>query len=205
MFTELHLRNFKSWKDTGTVNLAPVTALFGSNSSGKSSLLQSLLLIRQTTESADRSRVLDLGGPNSLVDLGTYEDIVFQHSEASPLYINLAWTESDPVHVVDLLRRARKKQSTLISSSHLGLKVTIALNRNIAPVDRVSYQLGDARFWMKRSPDSPRYELDSDSFDFVRTPGRAWPLPPPTRSYGFPDQVRRVNGGPANRSARKTA
>jgi AAA ATPase domain len=188
MFTALHLRNFKSWRDTGRIHLAPVTALFGSNSSGKSSLLQSLLLLRQTTESADRSRPLDLGGPNSLVDLGTYDDIVFCHNLGSPLYIGVEWTESDSVQVIDLLQQARKKQSTLISSTNLGLEVTLDLNRKTA-VREVAYRLGDARFWMKRHPDQG-YELGSDDYTFVRTQGRAWQLPPPTRFYGFPDQVR---------------
>jgi len=189
MFTALHLRNFKSWRDTGRVRLAPITALFGSNSSGKSSLLQSLLLLRQTTESADRSRTLDLGGPNALVDLGTYDDIIFRHSLAAPLYIRVDWTESSSVQIRDLLQQARKKQSTLISSTQLGLEVTIDLHRKQAPVERVVYRLGDARFWMKRGA-GQRYELGSDKYNFVRTQGRAWQLPPPTRFYGFPDQVR---------------
>jgi predicted ATPase len=189
MFTALHLRNFKSWRDTGRIRLAPITAVFGSNSSGKSSLLQSLLLLRQTTESADRSRPLDLGGPNSLVDLGTYDDIVFRHNLESPLYIDVEWTESDSVQVIDLLQQARKKQSTLISSTNLGLEVTLDLKRKTAPVREVAYRLGDARFWMKRHPDQ-RYELGSDDYTFVRTQGRAWQLPSPTRFYGFPDQVR---------------
>jgi predicted ATPase len=189
MFTALHLKNFKSWRDTGPIRLAPITALFGPNSSGKSSLLQSLLLLRQTTESADRSRVLDLGGPNSLVDLGTYDDIIFRHNPGSPLYIEVEWTESESVQVVDLLQQARKKQSTLISSTNLGLEVTIDLDRKTAPVQQVAYRLGGTRFWMTRHPDQ-RYELGSDDYNFVRTQGRAWQLPPPTRFYGFPDQVR---------------
>src|SRR5205823_9518762 len=133
----LYLRNFKSWRDTGRVRLAPITALFGSNSSGKSSLLQSLLLLRQTTESADRSRTLDLGGPNSLVDLGTYDDIIFRHSPADPLYISVDWTESSSVQIRDLLQQARKKQSTLTSSTQLGLEVTIDFDRKQASVERM--------------------------------------------------------------------
>ncbi len=50
MLTELKLRNFKVWKETGDMRLAPITGLFGTNSSGKSSILQSLLLLKQTIE-----------------------------------------------------------------------------------------------------------------------------------------------------------
>jgi AAA15 family ATPase/GTPase len=45
VFTRLHLKNFKGWEDTGPIRLAPITVLFGSNSSGKTSLLQALLLL----------------------------------------------------------------------------------------------------------------------------------------------------------------
>ncbi|MBP7464998.1 MAG: AAA family ATPase, partial [Pseudoxanthomonas sp.] len=54
MFSRLKLTNFKAWKDTGDVALRPVTMLLGTNSSGKSSLIQSLLLLKQTVQSPDR-------------------------------------------------------------------------------------------------------------------------------------------------------
>ena len=62
MLTALQLRQFKSWQDTGAVALAPVTMLLGTNSSGKSSLIQSLLLLKQTARSPDRTVHLDLVG-----------------------------------------------------------------------------------------------------------------------------------------------
>lgn len=45
MFTGLKLTNFKAWQDTGDIDLKPVTMLLGTNSSGKSTLIQSLLLL----------------------------------------------------------------------------------------------------------------------------------------------------------------
>jgi hypothetical protein len=50
MLTHLKLENFKIWRSTGPIRLAPITLLLGTNSSGKSSLIQSLLLIRQTVK-----------------------------------------------------------------------------------------------------------------------------------------------------------
>ena len=32
MLTHLHIKNFKAWKDTGPIRLAPLTVLFGANS-----------------------------------------------------------------------------------------------------------------------------------------------------------------------------
>jgi len=43
MLTHLKLDNFKIWRSTGPTRLAPITLLLGTNSSGKSSLIQSLL------------------------------------------------------------------------------------------------------------------------------------------------------------------
>ena len=73
MFTSLHLKQFKSWTDTGPITLAPVTLVLGTNSSGKSSLIQSLLLLKQTVESADRTIHLNLGG-DSATDLFNFGD-----------------------------------------------------------------------------------------------------------------------------------
>ena len=60
MLTHLKLENFKIWRSTGPVRLAPITLLLGTNSSGKSSLIQSLLLIRQTVKGDDPNLDLNL-------------------------------------------------------------------------------------------------------------------------------------------------
>lgn len=79
MLTGFRFTNFKSWNDTGPVRLAPLTVLFGRNSSGKSSLLQAELLMKQTAESLDPRQVLNLGGDDAYTDLGTYQDMVRDH------------------------------------------------------------------------------------------------------------------------------
>ena len=50
MITELSAQNFKSWQDTGKLQFAPLTGFFGANNSGKTSILQLLLLLKQTTK-----------------------------------------------------------------------------------------------------------------------------------------------------------
>lgn len=80
MFTKLRLRNFKAWKETGDIALKPVTMLLGTNSSGKSTLIQSLLLLKQTVQSPDRTIHLNLGGDeiNDLFNFGNFEDVLNQ-------------------------------------------------------------------------------------------------------------------------------
>lgn len=65
MLTHLKLENFKIWCTTGPLRLAPLTLLLGTNSSGKSSLIQSLLLIRQTVKSDDPNLDLNLGNSDN--------------------------------------------------------------------------------------------------------------------------------------------
>jgi predicted ATPase len=61
MLRQLQIQNFKAWEDSGEIRLAPLTIFCGNNSSGKSSIAQFLLMLKQTVESYDRKRVLHLG------------------------------------------------------------------------------------------------------------------------------------------------
>lgn len=78
MLTQLHIKNFKAWKDTQPIALKPVTMLLGANSSGKSSMIQSLLLLKQTALSPDRTIHLNLGGDeaNDYFNFGDFENVL---------------------------------------------------------------------------------------------------------------------------------
>ena len=58
----IRVKNFKSVVDSKTFELRPLTVLAGVNSSGKSSLLQALLLLKQTMDSGSLE-VLKTTGP----------------------------------------------------------------------------------------------------------------------------------------------
>lgn len=72
MLLSLAIDNFKAWK-RAEVAFKPITLFYGANSSGKSSLLQFLLLLKQTKDSTDPQVALDFGNDNSLVDLGSFK------------------------------------------------------------------------------------------------------------------------------------
>ncbi|MBD2178043.1 DUF3696 domain-containing protein [Pseudanabaena sp. FACHB-1998] len=92
MFTKLRIQNFKSWADTGEFRMAPLTGFFGTNSSGKTAILQFLLMLKQTVESSDRNRILHLGGDQySYVDLGTNYDISHRHQLPEKLKFQFEW------------------------------------------------------------------------------------------------------------------
>ena len=78
MLTALQMKNFKIWHDTEKMMINPVTLLLGTNSSGKSSLIQSLLLLKQTVQSPDRTIHLNLGGDevNDLFNFGDFNNVL---------------------------------------------------------------------------------------------------------------------------------
>jgi predicted ATPase len=71
MITKLKIANFKSHLNT-ELNMGALTVLTGINSSGKSSVLQSLLLLRQSFKNSRLGAGLDLNRP--LCDIGNGYD-----------------------------------------------------------------------------------------------------------------------------------
>lgn len=72
-WTGLRLENFRRFEDTGYVELRPVTLFLGKNSSGKTSLLRSLLLWKQLVLNQGGTDV-PLVGPEA--DFGSYKELV---------------------------------------------------------------------------------------------------------------------------------
>ena len=91
MLKNLRIQNFKLWKDTGDLKLAPITIFFGPNSSGKSSILQFLLMLKQTAQSSDMNTVLDFGNGKSPVHLRNYREIINNHDTDLSLNFDLKW------------------------------------------------------------------------------------------------------------------
>src|SRR4051794_11472034 len=79
MIRRVHLAKFKSVMGPANVDLAQLTVVTGANSSGKSSLLQALLLLSQTVLHASTDRQLVLNGP--LTRLGEFHEVLHRDSE----------------------------------------------------------------------------------------------------------------------------
>ncbi len=93
MFTQLRVKNFKAWKEEHRVELAPLSLFLGTNSAGKTSLLQMLLLLKQTAESPDRRQHLSFGGqPGDVLNLGGFRDIISGHDLKRELAFGLSFT-----------------------------------------------------------------------------------------------------------------
>jgi predicted ATPase len=88
--TSIRVQNFKCFRDSGPVKVAPVTMIFGRNNAGKSTLLQSLLLLRQTLDSGGFGASLNLRGP--LFSAGSYVDLVHNHKAQENIKIEIGIT-----------------------------------------------------------------------------------------------------------------
>ncbi len=187
MITELRAQNFKSWQDTGGLQFAPLTGLFGANSSGKTSILQVLLMFMQTVESPDRNRVLHFGDDRSLVDFGTFHDLLYTHKTDLTLQLDLSWKLAKPFSF---------SRGTLFSgiSNDVTFHTEIREENDRSLVECFHYKTDSSEFGMKRVNKDKKsgrnqYELIHENFQAIRNQGRPWNLPPPVKCYGFPDEV----------------
>lgn len=197
MLTRLRLKNFKSWADTGDVALRPVTGFFGANSSGKSSLLHAILLLKQTSDSRDRGLVFHFGDKSTPVDLGDFVSVLHGHKSGNELEMSLDWELESPMVIKD----TKNANRAVARSGALGFSVTtgeVEASTSVRPVVRnMTYRVGDARFGMREKVSARTgtgYELhfttpDSPEFAFARSVGRPKTLLP-EKCYGFPDVVR---------------
>ncbi len=108
MITKWKLSNFKSIRNLTELPLARLTILAGSNSSGKSTVLQSMLLISQTLMSRVSSRSVVLNGP--IVKLGQFDDLRSYGSDANQILIG--W-EIEPRFTADAASRSSSSNRLL--------------------------------------------------------------------------------------------
>ena len=192
MFKQISMKNFKSWRETGPVRLAPLTGFFGANSSGKSSLLQMLLLLKKTTESNDRSLPLETGGmQDDYVNLGTPYDIT--HGNENEMRMEVTWrlppTKSKPTE----LRIPVPDDGGSVSINELTFETSIYAELQRVYVRSLRYSHDsdlDVRF--TRSANN-RYTLDVrvNGETPVRVPGRPRVYMKPEKCYSFSDEALR--------------
>lgn len=192
MLKSLRIQNFKCWRDTGDIRMAPITLFFGCNSSGKSSIGQFLMLLKQTAEASDRRAVLYPGGKMSAVQLGSYRDMVFRHAQERDIAFSYVWDLQEPLKVKN------PETEQVFLGDTLSFDAEIGLNESQNMVaKRFRYILDDAHGFsvgMKQLESGTAnkvggYHVNSDKYQLKRKKGRAWDIPAPVKFYGFPDEV----------------
>ena len=181
MIEQLTLHGFKGWRKLDQLRLGDITILFGTNSSGKSSILQSLLMLKQTTESYDRKRSLHFGGNplKDYVDLGSFEDVVYGHEGVGSIAIELNWKAVQTPDFGD------GKTTT----GQLHYEAVWRLVQSEVALTHLLYSTNGRVFGLAQEQ-SGGYKPEIRGF--LRRQGRPWPLTAePESCYALPLQARR--------------
>lgn len=91
MIRHINLKNFKAWRELDIALGQRITGLFGTNSSGKSSLIQFLLMLKETKNNPDSNIVLDFGKSGGVINLGTFGDVIHRNDKSMKLEWRLCW------------------------------------------------------------------------------------------------------------------
>lgn len=183
LITELRLSGFKSVDAPARISLRPLTLIYGKNSSGKSSILQSLLLLRQSVERGEIA-------PNGdLVNLGSFAGLVHGQDESRKVSIGLSFASHaslDSSLVVPDPRSVRSIDLTLSS----------AADGRTVEVDRAITGLGNNSFvWEAFDGDRTRFAMLPDDIGQLVDLAYSADSVFPARARSSGAQGRRVRSG----------
>lgn len=119
MIRKLHLKNFKSHKDT-LLETKPLTIITGVNNIGKSSVLQALLLLRQSFKKGRLYEGLDLNKP--LVYVGVGNDVLYRLAQNPILTIELDTDNTSSIFNFDVNEEALVSSFIPLKNSQVDIK-----------------------------------------------------------------------------------
>jgi len=102
----IRLKNLRSLRDTGDIEMKPITLLVGKNSVGKSTFARTFPLIRQSCAEEKRAPILWYG---KLVDFGDFKTVVNRSVEDK--FIEFSFTVDSKNIVENLNNNRRHSQS----------------------------------------------------------------------------------------------
>jgi predicted ATPase len=149
MLTRWTLENFKPIRERLALPTAPLTVLAGLNSSGKSSFLQSILLISQTLANQKLDEPLVLNGP--LVRLGTFRDICNVRADRKQVSIGFTLdshrAQGDASVTLDMQFKAYAEDETIagLNASRAAL-VSMRLSSESYSVEMQSVSAQESKF-----------------------------------------------------------
>lgn len=91
MLKKIHLKNFQAFGGETAIPLAPLTLIFGPNSSGKSAIMKSLLFVKQSLGEAGGTPAFI----SSDVDLGSFTNTVYKHDDNLEITIGFEFDQSN--------------------------------------------------------------------------------------------------------------
>jgi len=90
MLNKFTIKNFKPFGEEQVAELAPITLIYGPNSSGKSSFIQALMVLRQTLHEQRPNGSSDLITKGGSVDVGNFLSVLHGHDETREIEFGLS-------------------------------------------------------------------------------------------------------------------
>lgn len=191
MLKNLRILNFKGWQDTGTIEMAPITLFFGTNSSGKSSIGQFMMMLKQTVESPDRRAVFFPGNDKSAVELGSYQEMVFQRNTKNKISFKYDWNFKPSLKfTAPNTGTIYEDTDTIYEGDRLSFEAEASLDTQ-TNIDKFTYTFADVlSISMQRKKDKKQeYNVECKGYNLVRKTQRAWAVKAPYKFYAFPEEV----------------
>ncbi len=180
MLRKIGLQNFKCWQALD-IDLAPITLFFGSNSSGKTAILQSLLLLKQTARGFDPDQHINFGGENDFVKFGSYQDLVFGHDIGKNAGISLKWNTCKDIFFSTTGRKVNKRRLKSINYEVVwGIDKRLTIHKLAYEAAMVEAPTEYAKLWQDDESNyrmSASYSENDKDNEIVDSPKSCYILP----------------------------
>jgi predicted ATPase len=162
MLKKILIKNFKPFSQTEPVRMAPITLIYGPNSAGKSSIIQSLIMMTQTINGQKSKVDSDLITKGSLVDLGNYASIIHRHETDKTLSFEYEFTQQDS---------SVKRSEEIVDIVKVTMNFMAGDNKGISSPTLSEYQFtarttaGDIDIQVSKSGKTGISEVNLDGYD----------------------------------------
>lgn len=197
MITSFQVKNLRSITDSGSIRLARINIFVGKNSAGKSTLLRTLPLLRQSVERPTKGPILWYG---RLVDFGNYQNAVNAGNKRAGIELgfqmNLVGSSENQQHV-ELGHLLIGAESSAIYRTLPGVKIVINMgisaSDEVGKVRRIHLDLGSDEINVEFDEEGDvstvfinkvAVELSSDRRWYAQT-GKLFPVPMVAREETF--------------------
>ena len=181
IFSTHGISNFKAFKNLEKIEIAPITLIYGQNSGGKSTFLQSILALSQSSKSLIKNKFIFSGKE---IDAGTFESIKNKNSQKRSEIIVETSSQKENYIIKDSIKLncfspiLESKNKIYISKSEdtsIGIvnKIEINFNGYLSEFSLtfnkvISYDLpsvgNEYEFFDGRQEFQRRYDLDDSSY-----------------------------------------
>ena len=154
----LRIQNLKSIKDSGNIDIKPLTILIGRNSSGKSSFVRSLPLLKQSAMKKLSSPILWYG---EYVDFGSFRNSLNDSCDADKDYIVFSLT-------YDLKEGKHFSRYGIYTNPRIN-KITLELHISEGNINKYVFVLDKRhKFSLEFNKDNGKYDLFINGSDDVK-------------------------------------